>query len=415
MNESIPAVVVGLDCVTGLQTARILARRGIPVIGVAADPGHWACRTRSVRRVVHAADGPKGLVAALTALGPSLPDRGVLYPCSDEAVMAISRAREDLREWYHIALPDHAVVTGLMDKVTFAKTAEDLGLRIPRTRVVRTPQEIEESATELRFPCIVKPSLRTERWMRSGGAKVYRVSTPEDLRSLYTRCGAWTDELVVQEWIPGDDSCLFSCNLYLDRRGESLVSFVARKLRQWPPETGVSCLGEECRNDEVREMAIRLFKGTGFHGLAYLEVKRDTRTGEHYAIEANVGRPTGRSAIAEAGGVEILQTMHRDQLGMPLPAERVQQYGSVKWIFLRQDVRSAFHYWRRGELTLTDWARSWGGRKSYAVWSWRDPRPFFTDLARTAAALFSGSGRKFGRAPIPRALAETEHRPHAPA
>jgi D-aspartate ligase len=262
---------------------------------------------------------------------------------------------------------------------------------------VRTREEVEESAVELRFPCIVKPSLRTERWMRNGGAKVYRVSTPEDLRSLYIRCGTWTDELVVQEWIEGDDSCLYSCNLYLDRRGEPLVSFVARKLRQWPPETGVSCLGEECRNDEVREMAIRLFQGTGFHGLAYLEVKRDSRTGEHYAIEANVGRPTGRSAIAEAGGVEILQTMYRNKLGMPLPAKREQRYGRVKWIFLRQDMRSALHYWRRGELTLVSWAKSWQGRKCYAVWSWTDPMPFIADLVHAARRLPPLPSRAPGR------------------
>ena len=40
--------------------------------------------------------------------------------------------------------------------------------------------------------------------------------------------------------------------------------------------------------------------------LGYVEAKRDVRTGRHYLIEPNIGRPTGRSAIAEAGGVELL-------------------------------------------------------------------------------------------------------------
>ena len=41
------AVVLGLDTITGLQTARILAARGVPVIGVTNDLGHYACRTRA--------------------------------------------------------------------------------------------------------------------------------------------------------------------------------------------------------------------------------------------------------------------------------------------------------------------------------------------------------------------------------
>ena len=41
-----PAIVVGLDNITGLQTARILAARGVPVYGVVADTRHFGARTR---------------------------------------------------------------------------------------------------------------------------------------------------------------------------------------------------------------------------------------------------------------------------------------------------------------------------------------------------------------------------------
>ena len=48
-----------------------------------------------------------------------------------------------------------------------------------------------------------------------------------------------------------------------------LATFVARKVRQWPPLVGTSASGEECRNDEVRDTAVALFGGLGYHGLAY--------------------------------------------------------------------------------------------------------------------------------------------------
>ena len=37
-SNSTPAVIVGLDCATGLQTVRVLNGYGIPVIGIADNP-----------------------------------------------------------------------------------------------------------------------------------------------------------------------------------------------------------------------------------------------------------------------------------------------------------------------------------------------------------------------------------------
>jgi predicted ATP-grasp superfamily ATP-dependent carboligase len=182
---------------------------------------------------------------------------------------------------------------------------------------------------------------------------------------------------MVQEWIEGNDADLYSCNCYFNGSAEPLVTFIARKLRQWPPETGTSCLGEECRNDVVLETSIRLFKSVNYNGLGYVEMKRDQRTGQHYIIEPNIGRPTGRSAIAEAGGVELLFTKYCDLVNLPLPENREQMYEGVKWIYFMHDIQSAFYYWRRGELTFRDWRQSIRGSKNDAVFSWKDPAPFW--------------------------------------
>ncbi len=82
-----------------------------------------------------------------------------------------------------------------------------------------------------------------------------------------------------------------------------LVTCVARKIRQRPPYTGGSALGEEARNDEVLAKKLRVFQAARFHGFTYLETKRDDRAGRMYIIELNVDRANGRSAIAEVGGV----------------------------------------------------------------------------------------------------------------
>ena len=123
-------------------------------------------------------------------------------------------------------------------------------------------------------------------------------------------------------------------------------------------------------------------------------MKRDARNGKHYIMEPNVGRPTGRSAIAEGGGVDLHYTMYCDALGLPLPENRIQTYGNVKWMHIRRDLQSALYYWRRGELTIPDWWRSIRGRKVFALFAWDDLGPFLGDLFRAVRLFMSPEERR---------------------
>jgi D-aspartate ligase len=388
------AIVIGLDCITGLQTARILAGHGVPVIAMAKDPTNYCCRTRVCETTLFVDTASEEFIETLENLGPKLKQRAVLFPCTDMSVLLISRHRQRLEGWYHVVLPESDVVEMLMDKISFYTYAQKEGLPIPGTFFLNSRADAEQAAQKLSFPCIVKPSMKTPTWEKQTKAKVYKVSSAEELLALYDQCASWADVLMVQEWIEGSDANLYSCNCYFNAESEPLVTFIARKLRQWPPETGTSCLGEECRNDIVLHESIRLFRSVQYRGLGYLEMKRDERTGKHFIIEPNIGRPTGRSAIAEAGGVELLYTMYCDTLARPLPANLEQKYKDVKWIDLRRDFQSAMYYWRRGDLTLKEWWQSWRGQKGHAVFSWSDPAPFYADLRRALGLFWVSTKQK---------------------
>jgi predicted ATP-grasp superfamily ATP-dependent carboligase len=365
----------------------------VPVIAIAKDPDHYCCRTNVCEKILFADTASDEFIATLETLGPGLQQKAVLFPCTDISVLLISRHRQRLEAWYHVVLPDPDVVEMLMDKISFYTYAQKAGLPIPGTFFLTSRADAEQAAVKLTFPCILKPPMKTPNWLKHTKAKVYKVSNAEEFLALYDRCSRWADVLMVQEWIEGTDACLYSCNCYFNADSKPVVTFIARKLRQWPPETGTSCLGEECRNDVVLEASIRLFQEVRYRGLGYVEMKRDERTGNHFIIEPNIGRPTGRSAIAEAGGVELLYAAYCDTVGWPLPANLEQKYGRVKWIYLRRDIQSALYYWRRGELTLKEWWRSWRGQKTDAVFSWTDPAPFWEDLRRTVDGVLSRNSK----------------------
>lgn len=377
------AIIVGLDCITGLQTARILARHKVPTIGIASDQAHWACSTTACERVIEANTESAEVIRVLEQLGPTLERKAVLYPCTDLSVLSISEGRDRIAKWFHIALPAHEIVKALIDKVSFVDFANQHGIAIPRTFLLRNRKDAIVASEALDYPCIMKPPIRTVEWESNASAKVLTINSREELLDAYDAHSTIADVLIAQQWVDGTDADLYSCNCYFDRHSKPLVSFVAKKIRQWPPVTGVSCLGEEVKNDTVRDETLKLFVAACYHGLGYVEMKRDRRNGAHYVIEPNIGRPTGRSAIAEAGDVELLYTMYCDLTGAELPLNREQRYTGVKWIYLRQDLRSAWHYWRCGQLTVIDWMKSIRGKKAYAVLSLRDPLPFLYDLIGT--------------------------------
>lgn len=368
----------------GLQTARLLARRGISVTGLTADRRHFGARTRVCRRVLETDVDGEGLVRTLDAIAGSFSTPPVLVPCTDHAVLSISRHRDRLAGRYRVALPSHEVVRTLSHKAEFAEHARRCRLPIPTTFVVRTRQEALAAAAGLRYPAILKPSLKTAAWSLNVRAKALPVDSPREMVGSFDRVARWADELVAQELVPGGDENLFTCNAYFGTDGAPLVSFVTRKRRQWPPGLGIGSYAEECRADEVRDLTMRLFASVEFRGLGYLEVKLDATTGTYLMIEANIGRPTGRSATAEAGGVEFLGTMYADVAGLPLPVAREQRYVGASWIDLRRDLVAAVHLRRRGELRTADWLRCLRGPTAHAVLSARDPLPFLVDVGGSA-------------------------------
>lgn len=371
-------VLVGLDSLQGLQTARIFADADVPVIGLINNPKIYFAHTHICDALIQIPSDDNGTINTLIALGHCLPQKAVLIACTDTKVWEVSEQRDQISDWYHIALPEHETLDMLINKEKFLKFAKEQGLSIPETRLLYSREDAVHAASEISYPAVIKPPFRSATWRKNTKEKAFKVDNAEAFLACFDTYFPYIQVLIAQAWIFGNDQSLYSCNCYFSRENEPLVTFTARKIRQYPPRTGQSSLGEEVRADEVLDETIRLFKSVNYWGLGYLEMKQDAKSGQYLIVEPNIGRPTGRSAIAEAGGVDILYTMYCDLVGLPLPDTRTQQYTNVKWIHLLRDLRSAYFYFRQGELSFGDWLKSMRGRKYYSVFSLKDPAPFIS-------------------------------------
>lgn len=386
------AVLTDVDCITGLQTARILAAKGVPVIGLARNPSHFCCRTNTVRRLVEADTRGAGLIPALRAIGAKLREPAVLFPCSDDAVLTVSREREHLVDDYHVVMPEAETMELLVLKSRFYRHALAAGWPIPPTHFLRTRADAEALVGEIAYPAVLKPPLKTPEWVEHLAVKVVKVEDDRELLEEYDRCSPFADELILQEWVAGGDQDMYACYSYLDVHSEPVWSFVARKVRQWPPETGSGSLAVSVDCAPIVEKTLRVLRDVRFRGLSFLQFKRDSRTGEYQIIEPNVGRPGLGMPIAEAAGIETMYTQYCDALGLPLPVPAEGRSSDVKWICWKRDLASAFHYWRNGELSLGQWWRSTRGKKQRAIFAWGDLSPFVVDVAQRAASLWRRGG-----------------------
>ncbi|MEL7206928.1 MAG: hypothetical protein AAGK32_01620, partial [Actinomycetota bacterium] len=226
-------------------------------------------------------------------------------------MLVVTEYRHRLEPHYLMTLPPTDVVEVLTDKVAFYRYAQRHGHPIPATRFVGPDQPASEQVAGLRFPLAVKPpQSKDPRWLARTNVKAFRVTNPAELEQVVDEFLPVAGTLIVQEWIEGPETSLFACHGYFDQQGEPLVSFTSRKIRQWPVDTGQGSLAEEVRCEPARQITFDLFRGIGFSGLGYVEVKEDERTGAFLIVEPNIGRVSGRMAVAEAGGVELLLTMY---------------------------------------------------------------------------------------------------------
>ncbi|UCH33721.1 MAG: hypothetical protein JSV65_14280 [Armatimonadota bacterium] len=368
------AVVVPLG-VNGICFTRALAAARIPAVAVTDDLQQPTSRTRLSAVVGHPEIHTPALVDVLAQLGATAKARPVLFVLADVQALLVSEHREYLRTWYDFALPSHEVMQLLLDKLLFSQWAVERNLPVAATWCVREAQQIEDIAAAISYPCILKPRYRDHRWASERLPKGIKISDASGLRSCYRFVSRWQRQVVISEWVEGPDSNLYIGHIYVGRGGSESVVFLTRKLRQYPPSIGTTTLAVAWRDDRLTALTANVYSNLDdYHGFGAVEIKIDARSGEPRILEPMAGRCSMIWYPALLQGLNLAYLAYCDVLGQPAPPWRLSD-NPAKWLDERPDLASAWHYIRRGELTVADYLRSIGGRKVCVHVNWRDPMP----------------------------------------
>lgn len=317
-----PAVVVSGHGPGPIGVVRSLSRAQIPVILIGDDRHAPAMHSRYVQKVLIAETRGAPLIESLLALAATIAGPAVLILNDDDAVMTVSKHRDELASHFLFRLPSHSCVTELIYKTQFHQLAEARGFPVPRSIIVEDMGDLHR-VNELRFPCLVKPAKSTPAYGRRGLSRGYRVSSPKEAENVCRPILAAIPSLIVQEWIEGPDTELYFCLQYRGAGGAVVSSFTGRKLSIWPPVVGktVACTAAADEHAELQTLTNAVFDDVSFVGMGGIEFKRDVRTGEFLIVEPTVGRVDGQEEVATLHGVNIPLAAYLYEIGAPLPPQ----------------------------------------------------------------------------------------------
>jgi predicted ATP-grasp superfamily ATP-dependent carboligase len=380
-----PAVV----CVKGmginaLATVRSLGRRDVPVYVASLAGGQQvAAASRYCAGSIEAGDAA-ALPELLHRLAERLQRRAVLFIDNDAMIREFAPHAASLGRGFEIVEP-LADAARLTDKDFQLRAAAEAGIPVPRTWFPQSWAELADIGRQSAQRLIVKPSPLRLAPGEDVGFKAAICASGAALAKVLRERGVAPDKVLVQEFIEGDDACIYVCLGY--RSGDGRVfALSAQKLRQTQPGAGVMAVGRVRDTPQVRDMTRRLAEALGVRGVLSTEFKRDPADGTYYFIEWNP-RPAYFHSLGWKAGFDLPWLAYCDRV-QPDRLPPRQDYGAQSahyWINFRGDLQ---HLCAVPGLALrrSTWA-PYLGDKEWALFAADDPKPWTASMVRLGAVL----------------------------
>ena len=360
-----------LACVMGdMDLLQPIASAGIPC-AVVTRPGVPSLYSRFAQARLPWDDFSKNgeaLLDAMSRFGKAQSERPVLFYEEDAQLIFVSRNRARLAEAFRFVIADAALVEDLIDKARFQALAQRHNLPVPAARQFH-PIAVEPDELDLRFPVIIKPLTRLERWNDTFGLrKALEAKDAETLRALWPQLLDAGIDLLVQELVPGAETQIESYHCYVDQRGSMAGEFTGRKIRTYPLAYGHTTALEITDVADVQKLGRDIVERLGLTGVAKLDFKRDA-TGKLHLLEINP-RFTLWHHPAAIAGLNIPALVYADLTATPRPAA-VRAKAGVRWCRAWKDLPAA----RASGVPLTTWLPWLIRCEAKSALSWRDPMP----------------------------------------
>jgi protein-tyrosine-phosphatase/predicted ATP-grasp superfamily ATP-dependent carboligase len=387
-----------------LSVIRSLGRGGVEIHVGWCPPESDALRSRYVARA-HQLPTYDPNDARWKASLIDLMDReafDLVIPCTDPSLIPLQVHRSELETHGRIYLLSDEAFRIVSDKLEANALVRSLGLRLPRECVVERIEQIDQVLAELRLPVVLKPQWSYDRVSVGERRSVRFVDSREDLgRSLREMLSV--GPVAAQEFFVGRGAGveLLLCE------GEPLLEFQHLRLHE-PPRGGAGSYRQSMSlTPELRDAAVALLGPLRYTGVAMVEFKVNSQTGDWVFIEVN-GRFWGSLPLAVAAGADfplalfqLLVEGRRDFRRDYRVGLRCRNWRSDRW-WLTGNLRSRWSdpslptvpLWKIGLEALTGVVTLRERSDTFAL---DDPGPAVAELRLIAQDTWHSLSKRIGR------------------
>lgn len=271
----------------------------------------------------------------------------ILLGCTDDYANLIARNKEKLSGNFIVPYNDASIMELLSSKERFYQYCDTYGISHPATKVLlRVPASLaslSDSVLGFPYPIIIKPSNSTLYWKHPfpNMEKVYTADTPEKAMKILENIfgSGYNDSVILQDRIPGDDSCMYVLTTYSGKDGRVHMMCLGHVLLEEHTPKGrgnhAAILTES--RPEVAEPLRRMLDSISYTGFANFDLKYDRRDGTWRAFEINLRQ--GRSNYyVTASGENIARYVVEDYVTDSLTAEIKTANRPILWTAIPKGV-----------------------------------------------------------------------------
>ena len=271
------------------------------------------------------------------AVAQEFPDKTVLLlGCGDSYVQLAAHCKDQLPDNVVAPYIDGALLDTLINKEKFYQLCDQYGIDHPATFIYDKSMG-HDFTLPFGPPYIAKPADSVAYWATGvhALAKVYICQSWEELLDALDQVYAagYPDHMVLQEFIPGDDTYMRVLTNYSDRNGQVKLMCLGHVLLEEHSPHGI---GNHAviitEHDEALSLKIKtMLEALHFTGFSNFDIKYDQRDGKYKAFEINCRQ--GRSNYYVTGaGYNLAKYLVEDVIEHKPCALTVTQNRHLWWV-----------------------------------------------------------------------------------
>ncbi|APX73328.1 carboxylate--amine ligase [Companilactobacillus allii] len=229
----------------------------------------------------------------------------ILIGCGDGYAELISQHMEELSKTFICPYVGYDLLKSLNNKESFYKVADEHNLPHPLTKIITKAayEDSDKSGLEVPFdfPVALKPANSVE-WLDinfEGRKKAFTIHSNEEYMDIVSKIydNGYNSDLILQDFIPGDDSNMRVLNAYVDKENHVKMMCLGHPILEDPTPQSIGnyvAIVPEF-NQDVYDLVQKFLEDIEFTGFANFDMKYDARDKTFKFFEINLRQ--GRSSF----------------------------------------------------------------------------------------------------------------------